>query len=257
MNLQIYMPETRKHIPADSTVDSRHVYRTLDREFQNRPAIGIYGLENWLTPSVGIAMHIDPNMGIFIKPEQIPLSTLASMIDTDKVMVFVSENAKFQFTGKNLKVDPNGIIICKIPTDLVAIQRRDGFRAIPPVDENFKLIIGLGAGQELLTNVVDVSRNGLQLDMRAGATEVSVGGYWHTNYFERMSSTSARFDLQIMHTFQGNDIARLRVGCALYQPKPQTIKDFENLVDTIVKARAMSNMKKWYIDLTWWKGTVG
>ena len=257
MNLQIYMPETRKHIPADSTVDSRHVYRTLDREFQNRPAIGIYGLENWLTPSVGIAMHIDPNMGIFIKPEQIPLSTLASMIDTDKVMVFVSENAKFQFTGKNLKVDPNGIIICKIPTDLVAIQRRDGFRAIPPVDEIFKLIIGLGAGQELLTNVVDVSRNGLQLDMRAGATEVSVGGYWHTNYFERMSSTSARFDLQIMHTFQGNDIARLRVGCALYQPKPQTIKDFENLVDTIVKARAMSNMKKWYIDLTWWKGTVG
>ena len=254
MNLQIYMPEISKKIPQGSLVEPKYVFRILDREFQKHPAVAIFGLENWLTPATALAMHIDPNLGIFLKPEQIPLNTLAQMIDTHKIIVLCSENGKFQFTAKDIKIDANGIICFPVPTDLIAIQRRDGFRAAPPVDESFKLIVGLGAGQELLTNVVDVSRNGLQLDMRAGATDVSVGSYWHTCYFERLSSTSPKFDLQIMHYYQGNDIARVRVGCILYQPKPQTIKDFENMVDTIVKARAMSNMKKWYLDLTWWKG---
>jgi hypothetical protein len=256
MSFQIFLPESRKRIPAGSDVDPRHIFRTLDREFQKHPAVGIYGLENWLAPSVAIAMHIDTKLGVFLKPEEVSLSDLAQMIDTDKIIVMCSENGKFQFTAKKIQIDSNGIIQFPIPLDLVVIQRRDGFRAIPPVDESFKLILGLGAGQELLCNVIDVSRNGLQLDMRAGATEVSVGAYWHTCYFERLSSRSANFDLQVMHYFQGNDIARLRVGCTLYQPKTQTVKEFENIVDTITRARAMSNLKKWYLDLSWWKGQI-
>jgi hypothetical protein len=44
------------------------------------------------------------------------------------------------------------------------------------------------------------------------------------------------------------------VGCELYDPTKQTLREFENLVDTIVRARALSNLKKWYLDLSWWKG---
>ena len=254
MNLQVYPPETKKRIPSGSSIEPRHIFRTLEREFQNHPTVGIFGLENWLIPLTATAMHIDPHHGIFLKPDMIPLNELAQMIDSHKIMVICTERGKFQFTAKEIKIDSNGIICFPLPNDLIHIQRRDGFRVVPPVDESFKLIVGLGAGQELLTNPIDISRNGLQIDMRAGATEVAVGGYWHTCYFERLSSRSANFNLQIMHFYSGNDIARVRVGCTLYEPTPQTIKEFENAVDTIVKARAMSNLKKWYIDLSWWKG---
>jgi|CryBogDrversion2_8_1035294.scaffolds.fasta_scaffold02811_4 hypothetical protein len=254
MPLQIFLPESTKKLSNDFLVDPRHIFKVLDREFQKHPTVGIYGLENWLVPSTAIAFHADTNYGLFFKPQDISLTELSNLIDTHKIFVICTESGKFQFTGKNIKIDSNGLIVCEIPNDLYAIQRRESFRITPPVDESFKLIVGLGAGQELLTNIVDVSKQGLQLDMRAKATEVSAGGYWHTCYFERLSSRSANFNLQIKHFYQGNDIARLRVGCELYDPTKQTLREFENLVDTIVRARAVSNLKKWYLDLSWWKG---
>jgi hypothetical protein len=250
---QIFPPVSSKIIQRDYAIQPRHVNRVLGREFERNPIVGIYGLENWLTPYVATALHADQAVLVF-KPEKIPLKELAQMIDTQKIMVIYTENAKYQFTVKNIKIDKGGLIICSLPTDLYMVQRRDGFRVSPPPDESFKLIVGLGAAQELLTNVVNVSRNGLQLDMRAGVTEVSVGGYWHTCYFERQSSSSANFNLQIQHSCQGNDVARLRVGCKLYEPTTQTLKEFENIVDTISRARLMANLKKWYLDLDWWNG---
>jgi hypothetical protein len=254
MALQIFQPESQKKLAPSYLIESRHVFRTLDREFQKHPVVGVFGLENWLTPTIALAVHIDPNQGLFFKPQDPSLTELANMIDTHRIFVMCTETGKYQFTGKNIKVESNGLLHCDMPIDLYIIQRRETFRISPPVDESFKLIIGLGAGQELLTNLVDVSRQGLQLDMRAEATDVSAGGYWHTCYFERLSSRSANFNLQIKHFYQGNDISRIRVGCELYDPTKQTLREFENLVDTIVRARAMSNMKKWYLDLSWWMG---
>ena len=256
MPLQLYSPEVSKRLNASFLVEQRHIFRTLDREIQRGPAVGIYGLEDWLTPIASIALHIDPLEGLILKPDQVSSKALSELIDTSKIFILCSENGKYQFTGKKLKINEDGNITCEMPTEIYHIQRRESFRVIPPVDESFKLIIGLGAGQELLGNVVDVGRNGLQADIRAGATEVTVGGYWHTCYFERLSSRTAYFDVMIKHQYQGNDIGRVRVGCELYKPKPQTIREFENLVDTIQKARAMSNQKKWYLDLSWWKGQI-
>ncbi|NQW59134.1 MAG: hypothetical protein HQ456_10530 [Polynucleobacter sp.] len=256
MTLQIFPPESRKRFSEDSRVEQRHIFRLLDREFQKRPAVGIYGLDDWINGHIALAMHVDSVEGLYFKPEEIPIPLLAKMIDTHKTFVVCTETGKFQFTGKNLKIDENANIICDLPTEVYHIQRRDSFRVVPPVDESFKLIVGLGAGQELLTNIVDIGRSGVQLDMRAGATDVSVGNYWHTCYFERTSSRTANFDLQIKHYYQGNDLGRVRVGCELYQPKPQTLKEFESTVDTIVRARAMGNLKKWYLDLNWWKGQI-
>jgi hypothetical protein len=254
MSLQIFPPEPQKKISQSFSVEARHAFRILEREFQKHPVAGIYGLENWSNPTIALAIHIDPNQGLLFKPQDPSLTELANMIDSHKIFVICTDTGKYQFTGKNIKIDSTGLILCEMPTDLYVIQRRESFRIAPPVDESFKLIIGLGAGQELLSNLIDVSRQGLQLDMRAEATDVSAGGYWHTCYFERMSSRSANFNLQIKHFYQGNDISRIRVGCELYEPTKQTLKEFENMVDTIVRARAMSNMKKWYLDLSWWMG---
>jgi len=247
----IFPPVSNKIIAHERVVQTRHVNRILGREFERNPVVGMYSLEEGLTTYVLTAIRVDAEVLVF-KPEKISLRELAQIVLSEKVMVLCTENAKYQFTAKNMKIDKAGNVICNIPNDLYLIQRREGFRVTPPADESFKLIIGLGAQQELLTNVVNVSCNGLQLDMRAGVTEVALGGYWHTCYFERLSSESGKFNLQIRNTYQGGDVARLKVGCQLYQPSKKTEREFENIVETITHARLTTNLKKWYTSLEWW-----
>jgi hypothetical protein len=88
--------------------------------------------------------------------------------------------------------------------------------------------------------------------MRAGVTEVALGGYWHTCYFERLSSESGKFNLEIRNIYQGGDVARLKVGCQLYEPSKKTQREFENIVESITQARLTTNLKKWYTSLEWW-----
>ena len=123
MPLQIFLPESTKKLSNDFLVDPRHIFKVLDREFQKHPTVGIYGLENWLVPSTAIAFHADTNYGLFFKPQDISLTELSNLIDTHKIFVICTESGKFQFTGKNIKIDSNGLIVCEIPNELYAIQR--------------------------------------------------------------------------------------------------------------------------------------
>ena len=99
--------------------------------------------------------------------------------------------------------------------------------------------------------MIDISDHGILLDLRLGATEVEIGRYWHSGYFERLRSRSTTIDLEIKNVRPGADIDRIRAGCELYEPKKQALKEFESTRSAIENARVQSRLNRWYLGASW------
>jgi hypothetical protein len=121
-----------------------------------------------------------------------------------------------------------------------------------PPDEDFNFVLSLGAGQELLTKVIDISSGGMLLDIRLDATQVDIGRYWHDCYFERLKSRSGPIDLQIKNNRPGAQLDRIRVGCELYEPNTRVLKEMESTRSAIENARVASKLNRWYLNASWY-----
>jgi hypothetical protein len=135
---------------------------------------------------------------------------------------------------------------------LILIQRRKEFRTPGPADEDLSFVLCLGAGQELLTKVIDISDHGILLDIRLGATEVEVGRYWHSGYFERLKSRSTTIDLLIKNVRPGAAMDRIRAGCELYEPTKLALKEFESTRSAIENARVQGRLNRWHLGASWY-----
>jgi hypothetical protein len=113
-------------------------------------------------------------------------------------------------------------------------------------------VLCLGAGQELLTKVIDISDHGILLDIRLGATEVEVGRYWHSGYFERLKSRSTTIDLLIKNVRPGAAMDRIRAGCELYEPTKLALKEFESTRSAIENARVQGRLNRWHLGASWY-----
>jgi hypothetical protein len=186
-----------------------------------------------------------------MKPEIKPEGGFTSLIGGQRILVLCGDSGKMQFLASNLKLNDEGNLLCPLPTDLILIQRRKEFRTLGPADDDLNFVLCLGAGQELLTKVIDISDHGILLDLRLGATEVEIGRYWHSGYFERLRSRSTTIDLEIKNVRPGADIDRIRAGCELYEPKKQALKEFESTRSAIENARVQSRLNRWYLGASW------
>jgi hypothetical protein len=190
---------------------------------------------------------------LVMKPETKPEGGFTSLIGGQRIVVMCGESGKMQFLAANLRLNEEGNLVCPLPADLILIQRRKEFRTLGPADDDLNFVLCLGAGQELLTKVIDISDHGILLDIRLGATEVEVGRYWHSGYFERLRSRSTTIDLVIKNVRPGADIDRIRAGCELYEPKKQTLKEFESTRSAIENARVQGRLNRWYLGASWYE----
>ena len=157
-----------------------------------------------------------------------------------------------QFKAQIVKANEKSELIAAIPNELILIQRRKNFRTLAPPDEDFNFVLSLGAGQELLTKVIDISAGGILLDIRLEATQVDIGRYWHSCYFERLKSRSGPIDLQIKNNRPGALLDRIRVGCELYEPNTRVLKEMESTRSAIENARVASKLNRWYLNASWY-----
>lgn len=252
MKFNIFPPETLNNIDPKFHVDARLIGKTLEREFHKQPLAALYALDN-MNSGLPVTVLGFAQGGILIKPEIKPSAGLSSLVGSQRILVLCGDGGKLQFMASNLKVTDEGNLICPMPADLMLIQRRKDFRTpAPAVDEDFNFILCLGAGQELLTKVIDISDNGILLDIRLGATEVEVGRYWHSGYFERLKSRSGPIDLQVKNVRPGAAMDRIRAGCELYEPKKLVFKEFESTRSAIENARVQGHLNRWYLGASWY-----
>jgi len=250
MRFNIFPPEGLKSIEPKFHVDPRAILKTIERELHKNPLAGLYPIDG-----VGAAIPVsllDIHQGLLVmKPEVKPEGGFSSLIGGQRIVVLCGDSGKMQFLAVNLKLNEDGNLVCPLPVDLILIQRRKEFRTLGPADDDLNFVLCLGAGQELLTKVIDISDHGVLLDLRLGATEVEVGRFWHSGYFERLRSRSTTIDLVIKNVRPGADIDRVRAGCELYEPKKLALKEFESTRSAIENARVQSRLNRWYLGACW------
>ena len=250
MRFNIFPPEGLKSVEPRFHVEPRQIARTIERELSRKPLAGLYSIDG-----VGAALPVSVleirQALIVMKPEVKPEGGFSGLIGGQRIVVLCGESGKMQFLATGLRLNEDGNLVCPLPADLICIQRRKEFRTLGPADDDFNFVLCLGAGQELLTKIIDISDHGILLDIRLGATEVEVGRYWHSGYFERLRSRSSTIDLVIKNVRPGADIDRIRAGCELYEPKKMALKEFESTRSAIENARVQSHLNRWYLGASW------
>ncbi|NCX26946.1 MAG: hypothetical protein EBX16_08265 [Burkholderiaceae bacterium] len=248
MKFNIYPPETPIAIDPSWKIDSRFIGKTIEREGERQPYGGFYPSATDLGVPMEL-LRVDPAQGLMFKLHG---GSIAEFIGSETMAVICGPNGKMQFKAQIVKANEKGELIAAIPNELILIQRRKQFRTLAPPDEDFNFVLSLGAGQELLTKVIDISAGGILLDIRLEATQVDIGRYWHSCYFERLKSRSGPIDLQIKNNRPGALLDRIRVGCELYEPSTRVLKEMESTRSAIENARVASKLNRWYLNASWY-----
>jgi hypothetical protein len=252
MRFNIFPPEGLQSIEPRFHVEPRLIAKTIERELSRKPLAGLYSIDG-AGATLPVSL-LDIRQGLIVmKPEVKPEGGFTGLIGGQRIVVLCGESGKMQFLAAGLRLNEDGNLVCPLPVDLILIQRRKEFRTLGPADDDFNFVLCLGAGQELLTKIIDISDHGILLDIRLGATEVEVGRYWHSGYFERLRSRSTTIDLVIKNVRPGADIDRIRAGCELYEPKKQVLKEFESTRSAIENARVQSRLNRWYLGASWYE----
>jgi hypothetical protein len=251
MPIITYLPELIEKIDPQFHIEPSAIAKTMLREISKTPLAGVHAIDG--SGSEFAVTVLDIYKGLLVmKPETEPPRGISSIIGTSQIVVACNENSKMQFLSSDFRMHEDGsLITCALPQDLIVIQRRKEFRTLGPSDEQFNFVLSLGAGQELLARVSDISDHGILLDIRLGATEVEVGRYWHSGYFERLKSRSTAIDLLIKNVRPGAAMDRVRAGCELYEPNKLALKEFESTRSAIENARVQGRLNRWYLGASW------
>ena len=250
MKFNIFPPEAIKNIEPKFHVEPRAIAKTIERELHKKPLAGLFTLDG-SARELPVSL-LDMAQGLLVmKPETKPEGGITGLVGTQRLVVLCGDTGKMQFLANNLKLTEDGNLTCPLPTDLILVQRRKEFRTLGPGDEDLNCVLCLGAGQELLTKVIDISDHGMLLDVRLGATEVEAGRYWHSGYFERLKSRSTAIDLLIKNVRPGAAMDRIRAGCELYEPNKLVLKEFESTRSAIENARVQGRLNRWYLGASW------
>ena len=244
----IFPPEMLKQIPAEWHIAKRFVAKAISRIIEKQPVAAVYAPNDFGKPLPVTILSADDQNGIVMQP--LKKESLVSFIDSNRLVVLVDDNGKNQFVISQIMLK-DGNLVAPIPNEMIKIQRRDGFRVAAPADEDFKLVLNLGAGQELETKVMNISMKGILLDMRQGVIAPEVGRVWYGAYFERLKSKSNTFTLVVKNIVPGAQLDRIRCGCILENPSKQTVHDFETTRNEIESARTGGTLNRWFHDVSW------
>jgi hypothetical protein len=251
VSFRIYPPESSE-ISPNYWIDPRFIYKNLERFFEEERICGLFKSP---TDKEGIGISVlavEPNC---LRLKAIPSSdgSLPRVGSTYTLVTFV-DGGKVQFDVKNIRATQENSYACDLPEKMAVIQRRKGFRTPGPgnFDRDFKLLIYFAQGKEMIAQVVDISEDGLQLDLRLDATEMTVGTIWSRCSFERLKIRSEPFDLVIRNTRLSHESSRIRVGCQLLNPTQLNRNEFESTRNAIHTARVQRRLKFWFLNASWY-----
>ena len=250
MSFKIYRPDAGDIDPKFS-LDNRFLFKNLEKFFSPGPVSAIFNTKSSQLLPVSVD-SIDAKTGLKFKVEEPPKNGIHAFISDPCIFVSGLELGKLQFPMQGLRSLDNGLLACDIPKVANLIQRRDDFRVPAPPDRAFKALIYFSVGKEMIADIVDISDEGIQFDLRLGATEIEVGTIWTNCTLERLQARTAKFDLIIRNARPSLvEESRIRVGCELYQPTRWNLIEFSSTRTAIQSARVGRRINYWFQDASW------
>ena len=250
LSARIYPPEPGEIAP-NYWVDPRFTYKNLERIFEEDRICGLF--KN-ASDREGISINvlgIEPT-GLRFKVMPLADGSHPAIIGT-RILVTYVDSGKVQFSLNNIRLATDSSYTSDLPEKIAIVQRRKSFRTPGPgnFDRDFKLLIYFAQGKEMIAQIVDMSEDGLQLDLRADATDMSIGTIWTRCSFERLKNRSEPFDLVVRNTRLSQESSRIRVGCQLLDPTPRNRIEFESTRNGIHTARVQRRLKFWFQNVSW------
>jgi hypothetical protein len=250
MSFKIYRPDAGDIDPKYS-LDNRFLFKNLEKFFSPGPVSAIFNSKSSQLLPVSVD-GIDAKKGFKFKVEEPPKNGVHAFISDPCIFVSGLDLGKLQFPMQGLRSLDNGLLACDIPKVANLIQRRDDFRVPAPPDRAFKALIYFSVGKEMIADIVDISDEGIQFDLRLGATEIEVGTIWTNCTLERLQAQTAKFDLIIRNARPSLvEESRIRVGCELYQPTRWNLNEFSSTRAAIQSARVGRRINYWFQDASW------
>ena len=250
MSFKIYRPDAGDIDPKYS-LDNRFLFKNLEKFFSPGPVSAIFNSKSSQLLPVSVD-GIDAKTGFKFKVEEPPKNGIHAFISDPCIFVSGLDLGKLQFPMQGLRSLDNGLLACDIPKVANLIQRRDDFRVPAPPDRAFKALIYFSVGKEMIADIVDISDEGIQFDLRLGATEIEVGTIWTNCTLERLQARTAKFDLIIRNARPSLvEESRIRVGCELYQPTRWNLIEFSSTRTAIQSARVGRRINYWFQDASW------
>jgi len=244
----VYQPEFLKAVPGDWNIAKKYVQKTIERIKEKQPRATLYKINEYDTPVEVYINGFDSQNNLIMEP--IENLGLVRLIGSDCIVVICDSFAKNQFLISNLIIH-DGLLKASLPNEVVKIQRREGSRELAPADSNLKLVLHLGAGQELETKLINIGPKGVQIDFRKTALEPVVGRMWFNSYLESGPSKSKSFTLEVKHISPGADLDRIRCGCELVDPTKENLADFKSTCAAIADSRVAGTLNTWYKKTRW------
>jgi len=250
MPFKIYQPDPNQ-IDPKYNLDSRFLYKNLEKFFSPGPVSAIFNTKTSQLLAVSVD-SLDEKTGFKFKVEEVPKNGVQSALKDPCIFVAGLEVGKLQFSMLRLRALDNGLLGCEIPKEAALIQRREDFRASSPPDRAFKALIYFTVGKEMIADIIDISDEGIQLDIRLGAAELEVGKVWVGCSLERLQACSSKFDLIIRNIRPSlTEESRIRIGCELYQPMRLNLNEFSSTRAAIQSSRVNRRINYWYQDVSW------
>ena len=250
MSFKIYQPDLGE-IDPKYNLDSRFLFKNLEKFFSPGPVSAIFNTQSSQLIPVSVD-SLDAKTGFKFKLEEMSKNELHSFWSDPCIFVSGLEVGKLQFSVQGLRALDNGLLSCAIPKEAQLIQRREDFRVPAPPDRAFKALIYFSVGKEMISDIVDISDKGIQLDIRRSATELEVGKVWSGCSLERLQARTSKFDL-IIRNIRPSLIeeSRIRVGCELYEPTRLNLNEFLSTRTAIQSSRVDRRINYWYQDASW------
>ncbi|QWD64680.1 flagellar brake protein [Polynucleobacter sp. MWH-UH2A] len=250
MAFEIYPPELGE-MDVKFSLDPRFIFKNLERMLSPGPVSAVFNVKTSGNFPVSV-QSLDSKAGIKFKVEEPVKNGVGTVIGGLCYFVAGLEGGKLQFPLAGLRSAESGGLTCDIPKTMSLIQRREDFRVKAPPDRAFKALIFFAVGKEMIGDIVDVSDNGLQLDLRLGATDMKIGTIWTNCSLERLTAKTAKFDLIIRNVRPSpSEASRIRVGCELHQPTKLNLNEFLSTRSAIQSARLNRRINYWYQDVSW------
>jgi hypothetical protein len=250
MQFKIYQPDPNQ-IEPKYNLDSRFLYKNLEKFFSPGPVSAIFNTKTSQLLAVSVD-SLDEKTGFKFKVEEVSKNGVQSTLKDPCIFVAGLEVGKLQFSMLRLRALDNGLLGCEIPKEAALIQRREDFRVSSPPDRAFKALIYFTVGKEMIADIIDISDEGIQLDIRLGAAELEIGRVWVGCSLERLQARSSKFDLVIRSIRPSlTEESRIRIGCELHQPTRLNLNEFASTRAAIQSSRVNRRINYWYQDVSW------
>lgn len=237
------LPETAPEILSQFAVRGPLAIRAvLDDLVRERPLVSLYSSRNFDQFVVSQILGWDES-GVrfdFVTDQ----GRRSALLGADRVVILAFlDRIKIQFDALELSPGAEGdkpILRCAVPQVLYRIQRRETFRVRPAGRINADCVVRMGAGDERVYRVADISAGGLGLTLPPGEPLPASGDSWQHCRLEIPGYPAIPCSLAVRVVADGlrGDSNGTRIGCEFIRPTPQAQRAVQLYVMDLERGRA-------------------